>query len=64
MPKMKTRKSVVKRFRVTATGKIRRSGASRGHLLTGKSRKRKRNLRSGALVSKGDHKRIISQIHG
>ncbi|MDZ4199969.1 MAG: 50S ribosomal protein L35 [Kiritimatiellia bacterium] len=64
MPKMKTRKSVAKRFKVTANGKVKRAGASRGHLLTGKSRKRKRQLRKGAIVSPADHKRIISQLHG
>lgn len=64
MPKMKTRKAVAKRFKLTATGKIKRSSAGRGHLLSGKSRKRKRHLRRGALVSGADYKRIISALIG
>jgi large subunit ribosomal protein L35 len=62
MPKQKTRKAVAKRFKLTASGKVKRASAGRGHLLSGKSRKRKRKLRSGALVSKGDMKRIVTQI--
>lgn len=58
MPKMKTRKSVAKRFKRTAGGKIKRACAGRGHLLSGKTRKRKRQLRKGALVSTADYKRI------
>jgi large subunit ribosomal protein L35 len=64
MPKMKTRKSVAKRFKLTATGKIKRSCAGRGHLLSSKSRKRKRQLRKGALVSGADYRRIASQLQG
>ena len=64
MPKMKTRKSVAKRFKLTATGKIKRGSASRGHLLSSKSRKRKPHLRRGALVSGPDYKRIIHALVG
>ncbi len=64
MPKMKTRKSVAKRFKRTATGKIKRACAGRGHLLSSKSRKRKRHLRKGALVSGSDFRRIAGQLHG
>ena len=62
MPKQKTRKSVAKRFKITGTGKIKRSSAGRGHLLSGKTRKRKRQLRKGGLVSAADYKRIASQF--
>lgn len=58
MPKMKTRKTIAKRFRRTAGGKVLHKKAGRSHLLGGKSRKRKRNLRHSGLVSKGDMKRI------
>ena len=58
MPKQKTHKASAKRFKKTGTGKIKRSGVGRGHLLTSKSRKRKRNLRGGDLVDKSDVKRI------
>ncbi len=45
MPKMKTHKSLRKRFRVTATGKLKRRQAGKKHLLSHKSGKRKRHLR-------------------
>lgn len=58
MPKIKTLKGAAKRFKVTGTGKIRRFKASKSHLLTGKSKKRKRNLRQPGLVSKADAARM------
>jgi len=45
MPKVKTRKSLVRRFKITKTGKIIRRQAFRRHLKAGKSRKRLRNLK-------------------
>ncbi|MCX7818290.1 MAG: 50S ribosomal protein L35 [Kiritimatiellae bacterium] len=62
MPKMKTRKSVAKRFKRTAGGKFRRTAAGRRHLLSGKSRKRKRQLRRGGLVSPADYRRIAQAL--
>lgn len=50
MPKMKTRKAVAGRFRVTATGKLKMSRPGKRHLLTGKTPKRKRQLRRSANV--------------
>jgi large subunit ribosomal protein L35 len=50
MPKMKTNRAAAKRFKVTGTGKLRRSKAYKSHLLSKKSAKRKRNLRSPAYV--------------
>jgi large subunit ribosomal protein L35 len=52
MPKMKSRRSAVKSFKVTATGKIKRRKAYRSHILTSKTRKRKRHLRRPGLVDK------------
>lgn len=57
MPKMKTHKASKKRFRVTATGKLKRTQAGKKHLNSHKSGKRKRQLRkpiveSGRLPSK------------
>lgn len=49
MPKMKTHRGAAKRFHTTGTGKFKRNQAGRRHLLTGASRKSKRQLR-GALV--------------
>jgi len=46
MPKMKTHKASKKRFRVTATGLLKRSQAGKKHLNSHKSGKRKRHLRS------------------
>ena len=58
MPKMKTNRSAAKRFRSTGTGKIGRNKAFKNHILTTKSRKRKRNLRKGDLVAEVDKCRI------
>jgi len=44
MPKQKTHRGAAKRFRVTATGKIRRRNSNRSHLLEKKSSRRKRRL--------------------
>jgi large subunit ribosomal protein L35 len=54
MPKMKTKSSAKKRFRVTASGKLKRGSAYRSHILTSKSTKLKRKLRKGHYVSKQD----------
>jgi large subunit ribosomal protein L35 len=64
MPKQKTRKSVAKRFKQSATGKIKRGSAGGSHLLTGKSRKKKRSMRSTRIVDKTDMKRIAKCLHG
>lgn len=45
MPKMKTKKAAAKRYKVTGSGKVKVASANRRHLLSNKSRKRKRNLR-------------------
>jgi large subunit ribosomal protein L35 len=58
MPKIKTSRSAAKRFKKTAGGRFKRSKAFKGHLLTGKSSKRKRNLRKTGLVDKTDQKRV------
>ncbi len=50
MPKLKTNKSTAKRFKVTASGKIKRYKAGKRHLLSHMSSKRKRNLRQGGIV--------------
>lgn len=54
MPKLKTRKSVAKRFRMTKSGKIKRKRAFKGHLLGGKSASRKMRLTKPDLVSSSD----------
>lgn len=57
-PRNKTRKSVAKRFKITAKGKIIRTRSSRRHLLECKSAKRKRHLGKAALVHESDVPRI------
>lgn len=54
MPKMKTKKAAAKRFSYTGSGKIKSGKAGRRHLLTHKSRKRKRRLRGTEVLSRGD----------
>jgi large subunit ribosomal protein L35 len=57
--KMKTHKGAAKRFKTTASGRVRRFKANKSHILTKKSPKRKRNLRRPGLVqTTGDTKRI------
>ena len=58
MPKQRTNRSAAKRFKVTATGKLKRHKAYTSHLLACKTRKKKRNLRKAVLVSPEDHGRI------
>ena len=50
MPKIKTNRAAAKRFKVTGTGKLKRSKAYKRHILTKKTRKNKRNLRKAAIV--------------
>jgi large subunit ribosomal protein L35 len=58
MPKLKTHKGAAKRFRLTATGKIKRGHSHARHILTKKTNKRKRQLDIDALVSEGDQQRV------
>lgn len=60
--KSKTRKTVAKRFKFTAYGKIKRAQASRRHLLECKSAKRKRKLSKGVLVHSADASRIKQSL--
>ncbi|OQY41060.1 MAG: 50S ribosomal protein L35 [Spirochaetaceae bacterium 4572_7] len=51
MPKMKTRKSASKRYKVTGTGKVKYKSQGTRHILTKKSAKRKRKLRHTQVIS-------------
>jgi large subunit ribosomal protein L35 len=62
MPKIKTNRGAAKRFKKTGSGKIKRSHAFTSHILTSKTRKRKRNLRKSAVVEAVDHKNILKLI--
>ena len=58
MPKTKTHSGAKKRFRLTATGKVRGRHSFTTHILEKKSRKRKRQHRKPAEISKHDEKRV------
>lgn len=62
MPKMKTKSSAKKRFKITGTGKIKRKQAFKSHILTKKSKKRKLKLTHSALVHKADEHSIKTQL--
>jgi large subunit ribosomal protein L35 len=59
---MKTRKTTAKRIKRTATGKLVHYQAGRRHKLTRMTRKRKRQLRSKAMISAVDAPRIRKQL--
>jgi len=62
MPKIKTKSGAAKRFKKTASGKIKRKKAFASHILTKKTRKRKRNLRKSSLVNSSDTMKIKKMI--
>ncbi len=62
MPKMKTNRSAAKRFKRTKSGKMKRNMAYSQHLMSGKSPKRRRNLRKAALMSPEDVTRIKQML--
>lgn len=62
MPKLKTKKAALKRFRLTATGKLVRRHSGARHLLTHKARNRKRRLTSKAAISGADRRRVKKML--
>ena len=58
MPKMKTHRGAAKRLKKTGSGKLKRMRAFKSHILTKKTRKRKRRLRQSELISDADAKRM------
>jgi len=62
MSKLKTKSSAKKRFKLTATGKIKRKHAFKNHILTKKSKKRKLKLTHKGWVAKSDEKNIKKQL--
>jgi large subunit ribosomal protein L35 len=62
MPKMKTKSSAKKRFKVTGTGKIKRKHAYKSHILTKKSKKRKLALTHSTLVHASDMRSVKEQL--
>jgi large subunit ribosomal protein L35 len=64
MPKMKTHKGSKKRFRVTASGKLKRRQAGKKHLLSHKTGKRKRHLREAIIDANKLSKKYIEVMGG
>jgi len=62
MPKLKTRKAVKKRVTITKTGKAKAKKSFSGHLMTSKNRKRKRNLKQKAVLTKTESAKLRKMI--
>jgi large subunit ribosomal protein L35 len=62
MPKMKTNRAAAKRFTLTGTGKIKRHKAFARHILTKKSRGRKRGLGKATLVAETEVHRVLRML--
>ena len=62
MPKMKTKSSAKKRFKLTGTGQIKRKHAFKNHILTKKSKKRKLALTHSTLVHDSDVNNVKKQL--
>jgi large subunit ribosomal protein L35 len=62
MPKLKTHRGAAKRFKKTASGKFMRSKAFKGHILTSKSRSRKRSLRGTFVVADVDQAKLRKML--
>lgn len=63
MPKVKTKSGAKKRFKLTASGKIKRKHAFKSHILTKKSTKRKRNLTQFTVVDKTDMNNVKEMLN-
>ena len=62
MPKMKTKSSAKKRFRVRPGGTVKRGQAFKRHILSSKTTKRKRGLRGTTLVAKVDSDKLARML--
>ncbi|MBQ6654992.1 MAG: 50S ribosomal protein L35 [Erysipelotrichaceae bacterium] len=62
MPKMKTKRALAKRIKVTGSGKLKRHHAYTSHLAPRKTHKQKVHLRKSALISNSDYKRVKTLI--
>ena len=58
MPKMKTRRGAAKRFKLTASGKLKRNKAKHRHMLVRRSNKAKRKMRQSDFVAAGDRRNV------
>lgn len=64
MPKMKTKKALAKRVKVTGSGKIMRKHAYVSHFAANKTHKQKVQLRSSAIMNQSDVKRVKELLQG
>ena len=64
MPKIKTRKTAAKRFKITGTGKILFNSTRLNHLMMSKSTSRRRRLQAGGEVVKGEARKVRRMIPG
>jgi large subunit ribosomal protein L35 len=62
MPKLKTSKTIKKRFKISSTGKVSYKKAGRRHLLSGKTTSHKRKMRTGKAIDHTDLKRVIVRL--
>ena len=62
VPKLKTHRGAKKRFKLTASGKIKRGHSHARHILTKKTTKRKRKLDQSDLVSKSDRSKVRKML--
>jgi large subunit ribosomal protein L35 len=62
MPKQKTKSSAKKRFKLTGSGKIKRKHAFKSHILTKKSKKRKKALTKMGLVHDADESNVKQML--
>jgi large subunit ribosomal protein L35 len=62
--KLKTKRAAVKRFKLTATGKIKRGHSMKRHILTKKRKGRKRHLRKSTLVSAAETPSVRRMLLG
>jgi len=63
MPKLRPKKGVLKRVKITATGKVKFRRTGKGHLNSHMSGKRLRQIRGSRIAKPGDVKRLQRQLH-
>ena len=63
MPKMKSHRGLAKRVKRSATGRLKRKKAYHSHLLSSKTRKQKRRLRSSEMIAKAEEKRLKALLN-
>jgi large subunit ribosomal protein L35 len=64
MPKIKTRKTAAKRFKVTGSGKLMRGNTGRNHLMMKKSASQKRRLSLESTVAAGERQKVQRMVPG